>query len=108
MKILDNEKMKNLKTKEHILTIALIIKDVIILFLQCLIATVLVCVCIENGWILSNDTTEVSNAMFWKLYSAIFIFVPLIMFYRGITGKYHVEIIEQKSKPAMGIAKIKE
>lgn len=97
--------MKTIRIKEYTLTIALIVKDVIVLLFQCLIATILVSVCIENGWILSNDTADVSYAMFWKLYSAIFTLVPLIMFYRGITGKYHVEIREEKSEPAMGIAK---
>lgn len=98
--------MKNVRIKKYILTIASIVKDVIVLLFQCLIATILVSVCIENGWILSNDIADVSYAMFWKLYSGIFILVPLIMFYRGITGKYRVKIEVVKSEPAMGIAKI--
>lgn len=98
--------MKNVKAKECILTILSIIKDLIVLLFQCLIATILVSVCIENGWILSNSSTNVSYAIFWDLYSVIFTLVPLIMFYRGITGKYHVETKEEKSEPAMGIAKL--
>lgn len=60
----------------------------------------------ENDRYTSSYTADVSYAMFWKLYSAISTLVPLIMFYRGITGKYRVKIEVVKSEPAMGIAKI--
>lgn len=100
--------MKDVRTKERILTITLIVKDAISLLLHCLIATILASVCIENGWILSNDTADVSYTMFWKLYSVIVTLVPLIMIYRGITGKYLVEIREYKSETPMGIAKNKQ
>lgn len=65
-------------------TMSKIVKDAIIWASRCLIATILVGVCIENGWILSNNSIDVSYAMFWDLYSVIFTLVPLIMFYRGI------------------------
>lgn len=97
--------MRNIKNKKHITTIALIIKDIIKLSLQCIVATILASICIENGWILSYEPTDISHAMFWKLYSLIFILVPLIVFYRGITSRYHVEIKECKSNPTMGVAK---
>ena len=56
--------MKDVRTKERILTITLIVKDAISLLSHCLIATILASVCIENGWILSNDTADVSYTMF--------------------------------------------
>lgn len=87
-----------LQIRTIILTVMLIVKDAIKWIIRCLIATILVSVCMENGWILSNDNVEVSYAMFWKLYSAIFVLVPLIMFYRGITGKYRIEIAKQEKK----------
>ena len=43
--------------------------------------------------------------MFWKVYSAIFALVPLVMFYRGVTGKYKVEIKVFKDESSLGYAK---
>lgn len=84
----------------------LIVKDAIIWAIRCLIVTILAGVCMENGWILSNSNIDVSYAMFWDLYSVIFTLVPLIMFYRGFIGKYHVEIKEEKFESTIGIAKL--
>ena len=91
----------------------LIMKDGINLLAGCLIATILVCVCMENGWILSDYITDVSHDMFWKMYSAISILVPIIMFYRGAMGRYKVEIKEYKveikeykAESALGYAKL--
>lgn len=100
--------MKSVQTRKIILTIILIIKDATMWIIRCLIATILFSVCVENGWILSNDTEDISYTMFWELYSAILILVPLIMFYKGITGKYFVEIKEYKSELPIGIAKNKQ
>ena len=95
-----------MEIRKIICTIMLIVKDAIILIIQCLIAAILASVCVENGWILPNKSIDVSYAMFWDLYSVIFTLVPLIMFYRGIIGKYHVEIKEEKSESTIGIAKL--
>lgn len=100
--------MKNIQKREIVLTIMLIVKDAIMWIIRCLIATILFSVCVENGWILSNDNSDISYTMFWELYSTILIVVPLIMFYRGITGKYFVEIKECKSELPIGIAKNKQ
>ena len=62
-------------------------------------------VCMENGWILSDCVANISYTMFWKLYSAIFVVVPLVMFYRGITGRYKVEIKAYKDESSLGYAK---
>ena len=73
---------KSLKYKKEI------VKDIIRLLVQCLITTILVSVCMENGWILSNHATDVSSDMFWTLYSSICVLVPIIMFHRGLEGRY--------------------
>ena len=96
--------MKNVKIRKIILTIRLIVKDAIIWIIRCLIAAILVSVCMENGWILSSYTTNVSYNEFWRLYSTISVLVPVIMGYRGITGSYKVEIKESRITTAMGIA----
>lgn len=96
--------MKNVQTKKIILTIMLIVKDAIMWTTRCLIATILVSVCIENGWILSSHDANVSYNEFWKLYFAIYVLIPIIMGYRGITGSYKVEIKECKITPAIGAA----
>lgn len=98
--------MKDTQIRKIICMIMLIMKDFIKLLMQCLIATILVSICIENGWILSNCDTDVSYAMFWKLFSDIFVFVPLIMFYRGITGRYKVEIKVYKVEITLRYAKL--
>ena len=77
----------------------LIVKDAIIWTIRCLIATILANVCMENGWILSSYTANISYNEFWKLYSAISVLIPIIMFYRGITGSYKVEIKEMQNHP---------
>lgn len=100
--------MESVQIRKIILTIMLIVKDAIMWMIRCLIATILFSVCVENGWILSNYATDVSYTMFWKLYSVIFILVPLIIFYRGITGKYFVEIKEYKSEFPICVAKNKQ
>lgn len=97
--------MKSVRARKIILTIKLIVKDVIKLMAHCLIATILVSVCMENGWIISDYTTNISHNEFWKVFSAVFVLVPLIMFYRGITGRYYVEIKEYKIEPTIGVAK---
>lgn len=84
----------DVKRRKVICCLFLIIKDTIKLLANCLIATILCSICIENGWIFQGDTTEISYDMFWKLYSAIFVLVPLILFYRGLMGRYKVEIKE--------------
>lgn len=96
--------MKNVQTRKIILTIMIIVKDAIMWTIRCLIAAILVSVCIENGWILSSHDANVSYNEFWKLYSAIYVLVPIIMGYRGITGSYKVEIKECKVTPAIGVA----
>lgn len=80
-------------------------KDGIKLLTQCLIATILVSICMENGWILSDYVADVSYDMFWKLYSAIFVLVLFIMFYRGATGRYKMEIKVYKDESPSGCAK---
>lgn len=96
--------MENVQIRKIITTIRLIVKDAIMWLIRCLIATILVSVCMENGWILSSHTANVSYNEFWKLYSAIFVLVPIIMGYRGITGSYKVEIKKCRDTVAMGIA----
>ena len=82
----------------------LIVKDAIIWVIRCLIATILVSVCMENGWILSSYTANISYNEFWKLYSAISVLIPIIMCYRGITGSYKVEIKNKELPFAIGVA----
>lgn len=98
--------MKNIQIRKTICTIMLIMKDGINLLAGCLNATILVCVCMENGWILSDYITDVSHDMFWKMYSAISILVPIIMFYRGAMGRYKVEIKEYKAEICIRICKL--
>ena len=86
--------MKNIKTRKIILTIMLIVKDVIMWTIRCLIATILISVCVKNGWFLSNRAINISYNDFWELYSVIYVFVPIIMMYRGITGSYKVEVCQ--------------
>ncbi len=97
--------MKDTRIRKTICMIMLIVKDGIKLLAQCLIATILVSICMENGWILSNYASDVSYDIFWKLYSAIFLLVPLIMFYRGVTGRYRAEIEVFKDESPLGYAK---
>lgn len=97
--------MKDIQIRKIICIIMLIVKDVVILMAHCLIATILVSICMENGWILSDYVTDISYDMFWKLYSAIFLLVPFVMFYRGITGRYKVEIKAYKDESSLGYAK---
>ena len=96
--------MKNVQTRKIILTIMLIVKDAIMWTIRCLIATILVSVCIENGWILSSYDANVSHNEFWKLYFAIYVLIPIIMGYRGITGSYKVESEGCKVTLAIGVA----
>lgn len=84
--------MKDIQIRKIICMIMLIVKDCIKLLLQCLIATILVSICMENGWILPDCVTDVSYDMFWALYSSIIVLVPFVMFYRVATGRYKVEI----------------
>lgn len=98
--------MKDTQIRKIICMIMLIVKDGVKLLAQCLIATILASICMENGWILSYYTTNVSYDMFWKLYSTIFVLVPLVMFYRGVTGRYKVEIKVFKDKTLLGDAKL--
>lgn len=93
-----------MEIRKIILTIMLIVKDAIIWTIRCLIATILVSVCMENGWILSSHTANVSYNEFWKLYAAIYVLIPIIMGYRGITGSYKVEIKECNVTPEIGVA----
>ena len=104
----EGDSMKNIKAKKIIYTIMLIVKDSIRLLTQCLITTILVSVCLENGWLLSYYATDVSFDMFWNLYSAIFVLVPIILFYRGFTGRYYAERKECKAESTMVVEKNEE
>lgn len=95
--------MNHLTKQEKVCSVILIIKDVFLLLAQCLIVTILCSVCIENGWVTSFQT-EVSYDMFWKIYSSVFVLVPLILFYRGITGKYIIEVKTYKVSNPMSKA----
>lgn len=66
-----------------------IYKDAVIMIIRCFIATVLFSVCVKNGWIFNNQSIDISYNTFWKLYSCSFVFVPIILFYKGFTGKYN-------------------
>lgn len=76
--------------------------------IRCLIATILISVCMKNGWVLSNHTVNISYNDFWELYSAIYVLVPIIMMYRGITGSYKVEVYQRTEELNGGIAERKE
>ena len=84
--------MKSTQIRKIIYMVMSIAKDAIKLLMHAFIATILVSICMENGWILSDYTIDVSYDMFWKMYSTISVIIPLIMFYKSIMGKYKVKI----------------
>lgn len=93
--------MDTFKRRKIFCSLFLIVKDVIKLLADCLIATILCSICIENGWIFSYQT-EITYELFWRLYCSVIILVPLIAFYRGFKGKYNINI--GKANPPIGKA----
>ncbi len=88
--------MKNIQIRKTICTIMLIMKDGINLLAGCLIATILVCVCMENGWILSDYIYRCFHMIcFGNMYSAIvYIGSQLLCFIEGLWADFKVEIKE--------------
>ena len=97
--------MKDTRIRKNICIVMLMVNDGIKLLIRCLIATISISICMENGWIISGYAANISYDMFWKIYAACFVLVPLIMLYRGFTGRYRVEVKICKSEPSLGIAK---
>lgn len=74
----------------------LIIVDVIRLFANCFLTTVIISICIENGWIVFGNLTEVSYEVFWNMFRTFSCVIPFVSFYRGLTGRYSVARIKIK------------
>ena len=70
--------MKNISARKVLLVILRIVKDIMRLSVGCLSVTILVSVCAENGWAIAKDPTIITHDMFWKMYSAIFLWVLLM------------------------------
>lgn len=84
-------------------TKVLILKDVIRFLWRSFIATILVAVCIQNGWI-GAIAHEVSHEMFWQIYSCFIPIIVIIMGYKGISGKYNCEIYKTSILGCQGYA----
>lgn len=76
----------------------LLIKDIVRFFLNCFIATILTCVCAENGWIPFEEATEISYNMFWNFYFTFIIFILIIKICQVVvTEKYkQIFVLHQK------------
>lgn len=98
--------LNNLKSVIRDFRIKLIIEDAVVMLIRCLIATVLYSICMQNGWIFSTTTIDVSYDKFWKIYSSISALIPIILFYKGFTGKYNIIVKECIATPPLGMAKI--
>ena len=72
-------------------TIVLILKDAIRFLLRSFIASILIAVCMQNGWIF-NPAYEVSHEMFWQIYGCLIPIIVMVMFYKGIAGQYSWQI----------------
>ena len=97
--------MKDTQIRKFFCTLMVIIRDFIKLMVAILVETILICVCIENGWI-ANYIEEVTPDEFWHVYRVLTtILIPLFMFYRGFTGKYRVDIKVFKEEDVSGYAK---
>ena len=86
--------MSDARKREIICSLFLIVKDILKLFIQGLIAAILISVCMENGWIFREEM--ITREIFWKLYKSILAVVPLIVFLRGVMGLYKVDIVEDE------------
>lgn len=87
-------------------TIVLILKDVIRFLWSSFIATILVAVCIQNGWIVIT-AHKVSHEMFWQIYSCFIPIMVIVMGYRGMSGNYNCKIYEA-SIPGYAVQEKKE
>lgn len=83
--------MSDVRKREIICSLLLIGKDILKLFVQCLAFTILFSVCMENGWLGTEEV--VTREIFWRLYGTFLAVVPLLVIFRGILGLYHVEVV---------------
>ena len=95
MKI-NRDKVKE-TAKKIIYAIFYIVIDAVKLHINCLIVTILVAVCLENGWVFYDHTNNVTNEQFLNFYRCICVIVPVIMGYWGFTGKYN-KIVKERNK----------
>lgn len=87
----------NLHTREKLLSVMLVFKDICRLLIKIFCATVLFCVCVENGWLSPLiPLYDITNKEFWAVYWCLLCVVPFIIFYNILFGKYTV-IIEKTS-----------
>ena len=100
--------MNERKFREICCTIMLIAKDLLMTLTNSLIATILISICMENGWFFYKNITDISHDMFWDLYSIICILIPFILFNRGLKGKYIVEAKKIHVETPLNKAKLKE
>lgn len=88
--------------------IKLIINDVVIMLIRCLIATILCSICMQNGWVFSTKTIDVSYDVFWMIYSYIIVIIPFVLFYKGFAGKYDIFEKNYSETPPLGIAQMED
>lgn len=83
--------------KKIILTSTKIFKDIFLFLVCALVGTILICECLEHGWLLNpNKLQSVSNEEFCFISKLLFSIMPIVMFINGIIGKYKVEVEEIK------------
>lgn len=74
--------MSDVRRREIICSLFLIGKDILKLCIQCLVFTILFSVCIENGWLGSEEM--INRELFWGLYRTFLVAVPMIVFFAGL------------------------
>lgn len=85
------KKELDLRTREKILTIMLILKDIGTLIIWTFIFNVIFCICIKNDWFSPFiPYTNINNSQFWIMFKYFLSIIPLILFFRGLSGKYTV------------------
>lgn len=83
----------NIMIKKIILTIKNILKDIIKCSVCILIGTILICVCLEHGWLLCpNQLQSVHNEEFCILGKIVLGFMPIAICIKGAMGKYKVDV----------------
>lgn len=97
----------NLHTRERLLSVMLVCKDILKTVIYIFCATILLCVGVDNGWFSPLiDVYDITNVEFWGLFRCFLLLTPFITFYHALIGRYTVIIDKHTVENKYGKTKL--
>ena len=100
-------RLGDLHTREKILSIMLVLKDIFGMIIKSFFITILISVSVDNGWLSPIiELYDITDKEFWSLFRCFLFMLPFITIYNALIGKYTVIHKKITIENKLGIAKL--